>query len=378
MELPTCFETFLKEIRPTENQQDDAKTGHETLRDRLNKAEDLAPILVSDFLQGSYRRATAVRPKGDRRADVDIVVVTNLSEKGHTPEQAMRKFVPFLERHYKGKYRWQSRSFGIELSYVDLDLVVTSAPSTEDSALLKSAAVITDADVVAAKDWFLSPAWVRMEDRRFVSAEIMKAMATAQAQPEWKLKPLRIPDRDVKQWDSTHPLEQIRWTRHKNADCNGHFVNVVKALKWWRLLDENAKPERPKGFPLERLIGECCPDGINSVAEGVTKTLESVVSKYGYMIPLKMKPLLRDYGVPEHDVFQKVSAEDFADFFGQVETAAKLARQALDHKDAVESQRLWHKLFGPKFPKPPEQTKKDEGGYTPRSEVTVPASGRFA
>lgn len=144
------------------------------------------------------------------------------------------------------------------------------------------------------------------------------------------------------------------------------------------ILDENAKPERPKGFPLERLIGECCPDNINSMAEGVTKTLEGIVSKYRYMILVKSKPCLADYGVPEHDVFQKVSAEDFADFFGQVETAAKLARQALDHKDAVESQRLWHKLFGPKFPKPPEQTKKDEGGYTPRAEVTVPGAGRFA
>ncbi|MGA7119159.1 MAG: hypothetical protein WBY94_03630, partial [Polyangiaceae bacterium] len=80
MELPTDFKEFLQEIRPTENQRSDLKTGHTTLRERLNADEGLKKCLISDFLQGSYRRATAIRPKGDRRSDVDIIVVTKLSE----------------------------------------------------------------------------------------------------------------------------------------------------------------------------------------------------------------------------------------------------------------------------------------------------------
>jgi tRNA nucleotidyltransferase (CCA-adding enzyme) len=78
MELPESFRTFLSEIRPTKSQRDDCKTGHETLRDRLNSNEELKPLLVGDFLQGSYRRATAVRPKGDTRSDVDITAVRDL------------------------------------------------------------------------------------------------------------------------------------------------------------------------------------------------------------------------------------------------------------------------------------------------------------
>ena len=72
MELKTDFETFLSEIRPTQNQREALQIGHKTLRDRLNEDEGLKKAFVSDFLQGSYRRATAVRPKNDRRSDVDF------------------------------------------------------------------------------------------------------------------------------------------------------------------------------------------------------------------------------------------------------------------------------------------------------------------
>ena len=46
----------------------------------------------------------------------------------------------------------------------------------------------------------------------------------------------------------------------------------MKAIKW--CVEKHTEPKHPKGFPLERLIGECCPDGIESVAEGMMKTLE--------------------------------------------------------------------------------------------------------
>src|SRR5260370_36769093 len=104
MELPTYFSDFLAEIRPTKNQRNELKTGHTTLRNRLLQDEDLAKIIVSTFLQGSYRRATAIRPYDGKRSDVDIVVVTKLREEDYNPQAAMDLFVPFLERHYQGKW----------------------------------------------------------------------------------------------------------------------------------------------------------------------------------------------------------------------------------------------------------------------------------
>jgi tRNA nucleotidyltransferase (CCA-adding enzyme) len=89
MILQSDFNTFLQEIRPTRAMREQLITGHKTLRERLNADEDIKPILVSDFLQGSYRRYTAVRPKGDKRSDVDIIVVSKLDENEYTPKDAL-------------------------------------------------------------------------------------------------------------------------------------------------------------------------------------------------------------------------------------------------------------------------------------------------
>jgi len=375
MELESDFATFLSEIRPTRNQRDGLQTGHETLRERLKADEELKKVFISDFLQGSYRRATAVRPKSDRRSDVDIIVVTKLTEHEYTPAMAMDVFRPFLEKHYKDRWKPQGRSFGIELSYVELDLVLTSAPSEAEFGILSSDAVTSDEDLEDARDWRLHRSWVSLSSRERVDARAL--LAKAKSEDEWKAKPLRIPDREANVWEWTHPLEQIRWTRDKNSSTNRHFVNVVKAIKWWRL-ENFEEPKHPKGFTLERLIGECCPDGIEGVAEGVTKTLEKIATDYAQLVQVGSKPRLPDYGVPTNDVFKRVSAEDFRKFYEQTTSAAALARRALDSDNRTESGNLWRELFGGKFPKPPEDAGSQKKGYTPPSSPAIPGSGRFA
>ena len=65
--IPSYFKDFLSNIRLSDNQVDDLKTGHTTLRKRLKDDENLSKIIVSTFLQGSYKRSTAVKPKnGDK------------------------------------------------------------------------------------------------------------------------------------------------------------------------------------------------------------------------------------------------------------------------------------------------------------------------
>src|ERR1700720_4360287 len=112
MELSSHFLDFLTAIRPTATQKEDYKKGHKTLRDRLNSDDKLAKILVSDFLQGSYRRATAIRPVGEKRPDVDVIVVTNLP-KTENPTTAMNRFLPFLDKYYAEKYHFQDRCIAI-------------------------------------------------------------------------------------------------------------------------------------------------------------------------------------------------------------------------------------------------------------------------
>ena len=342
MELPTYFTRFLKEIRPTQNQKDDCKTGHQTLRNRLHADEKLKPILVSTFLQGSYRRATAVRPKGEAKLDVDIIAVTRLNRHDYPdPDKAMDKFVPFLKKHYKGKYQRQGRSFGIELSYVNLDLIITSAPSEAEIEVYESKAVRTDLTLDDVPDWLLMKSWIPPDERinQTVFLESIRGK-------EWQTEPLWIPNRDAGDWEETHPLEQIKWTWKKNANCNKHYVNVVKAIKWWQRVHH--EDDRPKGYPLEHLIGVCCPNNINYVAEGVTRTLETIVANYSYEASKKKAPYLRDHGV-DHNVFDRVEGEKFAEFYEHAKKAAEIAREALD-ADKEKSIEKWQELFGSKFP----------------------------
>lgn len=354
MEVKTYFNDFLLGIRLTDNQINDLKTGHSTLRKRLLEDEDLAPIIVNTFLQGSYRRATAVRPKNGNKSDVDVIVVTSLDTENYSPQRALDLFIPFLEKHYKGKYKMQGRSIGIELGYVELDLVITSAPSEMQKELLTTESILTSYSIEDLENWSLTKSW-RLDNQK------------AFGELEEKTEPLLIPDREAGKWEKTDPLAQIKWTWNKNSTCNRNYVNVVKALKWWKKL--NPDPKYPKGYPLEHFIGFCCPDGIESIAEGVTQTLENIVSEH------PTKPFLKDHGVPEHDVFKRITDEEYQEFYSLVTKAALIARKALNSPDKVESIDLWRELFGSKFPEPPSSSKKSQNGFTPRTEPTKSVSG---
>ncbi len=349
MDVPSYFTDFLQDIRPTEEQREELKKGHTQLRARLLAHEPLKRVIVTTFLQGSYRRATALRPAPKRRSDVDIVVVTRLDENEYTPSKALDLFRPFMREHYKGEYRTQGRSIGITQASLDMDLVLTSSPLERISGILPD-----EIDHSIDED---------------VLSEQVKRAAGSTA---WKVVPLRIPDREAMRWEDSNPLAQIAWTREKNAITNGHYVNVVKAIKWWKY-DRYPDFEKPQGYLLERIVAAACPDGIGSVAEGVTRTLEEIVTRFG-----GGKPMLPDHGT-QLDVLRRLEPADFHRFYGLVAAAANLARRALNADDLVQSVTLWQELFGDRFPPPPKSDDEGpKGGFTPRKTSSVPGSGRFA
>lgn len=77
--------------------------------------------------------------------------------------------------------------------------------------------------------------------------------------------------------------------------------------------------KHPKSYPLEHFIGDCCPNDIKSVAEGIVNTLENIVTLY------PEKPFLSDRGVPEHDVFARITDDEYKCFYDAVCDAAKIA-----------------------------------------------------
>jgi hypothetical protein len=360
MDLPTYFTDFLREIRLDNDQ--DCQDAHTTLRKQLLEDADWGPRIVSTFLQGSYRRSTIVKPSPGNKADVDVVVVTNLDEHQYTPKQVLDLLVPFLDRHYSGQWEPHDRSVKIKVAgtEVELDLVVTAAPSEAMREVLRSDAVEESSSVEDDPDWLLTKSWLPKVKRSMA----WNAIAEAARDPQWKTEPLRIPSRDLGTWEDTDPLAQIRWTREKNSNTSGFYINVVKSLKWWRR--RNPEPKYPKGYPMEHLIGQTCPDGIDGVALGIVRSLEDIRDRY------PTKPYMLDHGVAK-DVFARVSDEDYLGFHQLVKEAAGLARQAYDSPTVRDSALLWRELLGPEFPVPEEP----KSSFTTPSERSNVGSGRF-
>lgn len=360
-ELSTYFNDFLRNIRLTEQLTAALKKAHNELRSRLETDALTKGLLVDTFLQGSYARSTIVKPETGGKVDVDVIAVTNIDHENTTATEAFAKFIPFVKKYYDD-YRPQKRSIGIHLKNVDMDLVITAAPSEEVKREFRSAK-LNGAFTVES---ITSPENVYHLDAAAENSSLKKFFNLDNDDSAWRKEPLLIPDREANEWYPTHPLEQIRWTMVKNKACNGHYINVVRAVKWWK---RKAMPENkyPKSYPLEHFIGDCCPDGISSVAEGIVRSFERILHDY------PEKPILPDRGVPEHDVFESLSEKDYMSFYSSVEKFYPIAKKALESTDIAESVNLWREFFcgSEEFPE-------YRGGFTPRTQKTesVP-TGRF-
>lgn len=403
MKLEPQFKDFLREIRPTETQQEDWKAGAKTLRTRLAQDPGLKDILEETFLQGSIRRSTAIRPSGDKRPDVDIVVVTNIDYTQSTPQQAMDRFKPFLDKYYGGKWRPQGRSFGIELSHVDMDLVITALPRTVQllnerqvasfadkdalTSIYKSAAATSLSTLEEDASWRLNARW--QDSRSFsdldgLNRELGSAVNESlkdEVTDEWKSEPLWLPDRETKRWGRTHPLLQISWTAEKNRTTNKTYLHIVRAIKWWRLEVAEKLPKYPKGYPLEHMVGHLLADGSElSTAQGIVQVFESFRDKWLLVAKNLQVPVLCDHGVAEHNVLARLSPEDFKGFVDVVSEFAAVARRAFNSTDLTESGTLWRQIFGSRFPLPgPSGGDRSVGHFVKPTVAAVPqTSDRFA
>ncbi|ECB9830072.1 nucleotidyltransferase [Listeria monocytogenes] len=353
------FTDFLRNIRLTQNQIKDLARGHNTLRNRILDDDDLSEIIETTFLQGSYKRNTAVKPKGGKRSDVDIIVVTNIDASTLTPDEALAKFKPFLDKYYSNKYTINQRSIGIELSYVDLDLVITAkVKDAETLSLMKN----EGRNMTKGLQTMIS---TEKYDTSVLDDLVIKMDSKDKEEPE----PILIPDTNKNEWSLTNPLAQIYWTLEKNKKCNGNYINVVKALKWWKKYHD--MPKYPKGYPLEHIIGQTCPDDIDTVAQGITETLEGIVRKY------PTKPILIDHGVNDHDVFGRITEDEYKEFYDLIKNAASMARKAMDESDLSTSIVYWRDLLGTEFPSPPSPPSTNNK-FTPRNSPTEEiGSARF-
>lgn len=298
------FSKFLQDIEPSQTTKSDASTGHTNLRAYLKADETFMKSHVTDFLSGSYKRATIIRPQtkdgGVARPDVDIVVVTD-----HTKNDDPQKVIDLLYNTLMPKYstiRKQARSVGIETDKVDMDVVPIIAPYGMDGTLY-------------------------------------------------------IPDRKKEEWLETNPPKHTSWTTEVNQDSGGRFKPLVKLMKWWRRENPTIN-KKPKGFVIECIVAACMDRNETQYGELFVGTLEAIVHKYAWHIGLKIVPHIDDPGVPGNSVTSGMTFAAFEGFYNKVKAHAELGRKAISETDEDEALKSWRQIFGSRFPA--SGTKKSE------------------
>lgn len=288
MELASDFKALASAIEPTSTHVTAAKAAHEKVREQLRTDAESKDAHRDTFLSGSYARCTAINDIND----VDVICLLDIDPTITAPEVVLAWLHGILGEYYNETKR-QGRSIGVQgAKGVWLDIVPGSPVLTDDG-------------------------------------------------------PIRIPDREASEWVSSHPKGQLAAASDQNRATNGYFIPVVKLLKYWRdRLPRNTC--RPKSYVLEALVHRTIGYP-TSYAVGVVNALEGIHRTYGAYRGTNIVPTIPDPGYSSVNVAKRWKSAEFDEFMAEVESAAGVARRALDESDADESRKLWRRLFGAKF-----------------------------
>lgn len=354
MKLNTEFATFNNNIVLTDDEDKKLQKAYQDLKENLeeySKESDFDELIIGDFVQGSYQRKTCLKQQEGKLPDIDVIIITKMDEDEFDPAKlAQNKFLPFVEKYYKNQFEPQGRSIGVTLKEVgvDLDIVITSDPKEAETGFLKEELFKS---MGSSKEWDVDTlknsmaGIVKMAHLRKSDSILNEDVQLSEVE---NVDPLRIPDSEANEWQNTNPGAQILWAMKKNKICNYKYLPVVRAMKWLRKSYGNF-PKYPKGYPLEHIIGDNCPNKFSSVAEGVLLTLESILNNYRDNYESNTVPYLKDRGV-DVNVLSRQKSEDFNKFYDQISNAYETAYEAFYSADAHESSVLWRKLFGEEFP----------------------------
>lgn len=288
------FIEFLHDIEPSDTTKSSASSAHTDLRSFLRGHDVFQDYWLNDFLSGSYKRDTSIRPRSINgeivRPDVDIIVVTNHSSTDN-PKDVVDLLYTSLQEEYSDICR-QTRSVGIKYYKANMDVVP----------------VIPNGNIYL------------------------------------------IPDCKQESWVPTNPSGHTKWTTEINDKAGGRFKPLVKLMKWWRR-ENPTIAKKPKGFVLECITAECMDFQETYYGELFVKTLETIVSKYGFYVSLGQVPPINDPSVPGNLVTDGITPDAFSGFYNKVKAHADIGRKALNHTDPEKATEFWRIIFGDRFPK---------------------------
>lgn len=288
------FDSFLKNIEPSNSTVQYISGVQKNLREYLKTHDDYSDIHKDTFLSGSYAKKTAIRPaKNDKKRDVDIIVVTTYDNTVDSKDVLTELFDVINESSKYNDVTLQHHSISIEMGQISIDVV----PVIEDS-----------------------------EDKDLYY----------------------IGDSEIGDWNKTDPKGHKTWSTSINQKHNGKYKPLVKIFKWWRRHNCPADIKYPKGIALEKLVADNLGDSSSSTEDLLIETMENMVSSYkSAYADLGLVPFVQDPSekIEENNLLDRYSASDFTAFINKIDEHINL----LNNEGTENS--VWRKILGNEFPK---------------------------
>ena len=295
------FTEFIKDINPSPTTNARSKASHAWLRNALWADEIYQDKLLRDFLGGSYKRQTAVRPvtkSGDtERPDVDIYVVVKGSIWTAEPEDLLNELFSALNRNRD-------------------EVGITSLKRNRCSI-----AVSTN-----QADMDVSPLLERQSDGLY-----------------------RIGNRNSGEWYATDPEQHSTWSSDRNEHFSGRFKPLVKMLKWAQR-ENPTKYRHPKSFSLEAIVAQHMGPTETHYGHLIHDTFDSFLAEYEWNRTFGFCPSLSDPAVAGGNLLAGVSGEAFCAFYDKIESHRNDAAKALEADNQDKATKHWRRIFGDRFP----------------------------
>lgn len=162
-----------------------------------------------------------------------------------------------------------------------------------------------------------------------------------------------IANRQTDDWEPTDPDGLTAWMEDHDTRANGHLVPAIRLCKFLR--DHKGRP-KVKSVVLTLLLAQQVDSRMTTDFPDLPTTLVVLLEDLAESAAL--------YSTPPRLVEPTCGAElriedmDWSAFARQVKSLAERARAALAETSEQKSLALWRKLFGKRFPAPPQRVAK--------------------
>jgi hypothetical protein len=297
MKMNQHFSTFYQKISIDDTRKSRIENSISHLKNFVDQDDEVKEVIIDLYCQGSYAIETGIKPVSkDGEFDVDIILVLNLDswlDADKKPQAVLKWLCERMKTDGKWQGQIKSKSRCVRITYAgDFHLDVVPA-------LLSYGNLIV------------------------------------------------IPDKQTDEWVPSNPKGYIEWFDSIDPEHKPKIRDMVKILKYWR--DRTfGKKSSPKSILLTTLVGMNYAPGYSSRAETLTVSLENLS---GWLSLYSSPPTVYNpsMSMGDEDLARFWTDETFNIFQNRIESAAKIAREALGEQDLEKSHKIWSDLF-PGFP----------------------------